>query len=230
MSFEIEKKFVVGCFSQTLEDLKRDFGAFKHCIKNGFWWCNNYSISNNMLDITQPKFYKKDVFAIKDITEAMIPEEDFQFIRLRIIDNSIYLMTLKIKNLVNNIEKNSEYEFELENETFSRVVQYLKDIAHIFYFNTKETWEFNGNDLKIELSKVSDLKESYLEIEVTSKDENELTNLFFKKLVPFERYNIKEEPKSYFELFLRENSLLLKNQKLSQFSKKGINILSQIIF
>ena len=144
MSFEIEKKFVVGCFSQTLSDLSNDFGAHKHSVKNGFWWCNNYNASDNILEVSSPKFYKKDIYAIKDITEALIPEEDFQYIRLRIIDGSQFLMTFKIKSLVNNVEKNSEYEFELEKDAFSRIIQYLKEIAQIFYYNVKETWEFTA--------------------------------------------------------------------------------------
>ena len=229
MSFEIEKKFVVGCFSQTLNDLSNDFGAFKHSVKNGFWWCNNHSASDNVLDISAPKFFKKDIYAIKDITEALIPEEDFQYIRLRIIDGAQFFMTFKIKSLVNNVEKNSEHEFELEKDTFSRVIQYLKDIAQIFYYNVKETWEFNSSDVKIELSKISDLKEAYLEVEVTGDNDEKLTDSLNKKLISFEKYNIKEEPKSYLELFLRENNIALKNQKLSQYSKKAFTILSEYI-
>ena len=86
----------------------------------------------------------------------------------------------------------------------------------------------HSNNVKIELSKISDLKEAYLEVEVTGENDAKLTEALNKKLISFEKYNIKEEPKSYLELFLRENNIALKNQKLSQYSKKAIGIYKSV--
>lgn len=227
MSLEIEKKFIVGNFTKTFESLKKDFENYSHIIKQGFWWCNNYNGIENILNITNPLFSKKEVAIIKDIFEIIIPDQDFQFIRLRININKInkFLLTFKIKSIVNKIEQNTEYEFEIYKNIFKRLSLFLQDTAFIFYYNIKESWEFSKDNIKIELSKLNDLKDSFLEIEAVGDNEKELLNNVENALKDFSEYNIKEEPRSYLELSRNENKNSLKNLKLSQYSRKASTIL-----
>ncbi len=227
MSLEIEKKFIIGNFTKTFEKLKKDFENYSHIVKHGFWWCNNYNGIENILNVTTPLFSKKEVAIIKDIFEIIIPDQEFQFIRLRININEVnrFQLTFKIKSIVNKIEQNTEYEFDIYKNTFKRLVLFLQDTAFIFYYNIKESWEFINNNIKIELSKINDLKDSYLEIESVGNSEKELLNSVENALKDFSEYNIKEEPRSYLELSRNENKNTLKNLKLSQYSRKASTIL-----
>lgn len=227
MSLEIEKKFIVGNFTRTFEKLKKDFENYSHVVKHGFWWCNNYNGIENILNVINPLFSKKEVAIIKDIFEIIIPDQDFQFIRLRvnIDETNKYLLTFKIKSIVNKIEQNTEYEFEIYKNIFKRLVLFLQDTAFIFYYNIKESWGFSKNNINIELSKINDLRDSYLEIEALGDNEKELFNTIENALKDFSEYNIKEEPRSYLELSRAENKNLLKNLKLSQYSRKASIIL-----
>ncbi len=229
MSFEIEKKFLLGNFDDIFKKLKIDFGNDKYSEKRGFWWCNNHSGSENMLDIQKTLILKKDIEVIKDIGEFNIPVRDYQYIRLRILNTKKYFITIKNKSLVNNIEENIEYEFIVDKEIFKRISMYLKDGAFIFYYNIKKTWEFLFDTVKIEVSKLNDLRESYMEVEVVGENENKLKeelNNFLKKLYSYE---LKEETKNYAELSHIENQDLLKKLKLLQYSTEGYKILYKLI-
>ena len=228
LNLEIEKKFLIGDFSKSFEKLKADYKNYNHIVKYGFWWCNNYNGIENILNVNNPKFSKKEIIIIKDICEILIPDHDFQFVRLRINinDTKKYLLTFKIKSIINKIEHNTEYEFELSNKIFKRLVSYLQDTAFIFYFNIKECWEFFKDDIKIEISKLNDLKDTYMEIETKGNNEKELINKLENILKDFSRYDIKEEPRTYLELSRNENKNSLKNIKLTNYSKKA-NIILQ---
>lgn len=231
MNLEIEKKFVIGDFSKSFEKLKINYKKYNHVVKYGFWWCNNYNCNENILEVNSPKFSKKEVIIIKDICEILIPDHDFQFIRLRININETkkYLLTFKIKSLINKIEHNTEYEFELNNKIFKRLVSYLQGTAFIFYYNIKECWEFFKEDIKIEISKLNDLKDPYMEIETTGNNEKGLVNKLEHILNEFSSYNIKEEPRTYLELSRNENKTALKNLKLNHYSKNANDILKNYL-
>jgi adenylate cyclase class IV len=231
LNFEIEKKFIIGDFSKTFEMLKANFKNYTHTIKHGFWWCNSYNSIENILEVNNPIFSKKDIILIKNICEILIPDHDFQFVRLRININEIkkYLLTFKIKSIVNKIEHNTEYEFEITNNTFKRLVSFLQGTAFIFYYNIKETWEFFKDDIKIEISKLNDLKDPYLEIETIGNDKTKLVKKLENILNEFKSYDIKEEPRTYLELSRNENKNALRNIKLSQYSKKANIILQDFL-
>lgn len=231
MALEIEKKYIVGNFSWTLKKLINDFGEYNKITRHGFWWCNNYNGMDNILEIKSPKIFKKDIIIIKNIGEFIIPDQDYQYIRLRIMDNKEHVITFKIKSLVNKIEQNTEYEFLLEKDIFKRIVEHLKDISFIFYYNIKEIYEFidNKNDIKIELSKFNDLKNQYIEIEATGENEKELNNKLNKTLNRFSDYKLKDETRNYCELSYGENRENLKKLKLSQYSREGFKILRDFL-
>jgi len=229
MSLEFEKKYLVGNFDSTFDKLKNQFGDYKYCEKKGFWWCNNVNGFENMLEISNTKILKKDIDYIKEIGELIIPSQDFQFVRLRIVDNDNYYITFKNKLLVNNIEQNTEYEFIIEPDIFKRIIFYLHETAFIFYFNIKKTWEFKDNNTKIELSKFNDLKNTYIEIETTGNIETLLNKNMKEIIEKIKDYNLKEEPKNYVELSRAENQEMLKRMKLSQYSREGYKILQELL-
>jgi len=222
MGFEIEKKFLVGNHKETLELLKKDFGKETFKSKAGFWFASNLTGMELMTELPEPKFLKKELAMIKDIGEFEIPLQDFQFVRLRIINRDKFNITFKSKSLVNKIEQNVEYEFEIKKNVFSRILNFLNEGSLVFYYNIKETHEFKSNEMKIELSKLSDLKDSYIEVEVTGDDDKKLTEKLEKYLKKFEKYSLKEEPRNFSELSKFENRNSLKNMKLSQYSKDAI--------
>lgn len=225
MSLEIEKKFLIYNFDKTIEELKKDFGDYKFNKKSGYWWCNNYDDSVNMLDIDVTKIYKKEVEAIKDIGEFMIPAQDFQFARLRILNNNKYVLTFKTKSLVNNTEENMEYEFDVDKEMFKRVLSYLEETSLVFYYNVKSSWKFKDHDVNIEISKFNDLKDAYIEIEALGKNNKELFGKIKNTLVKMSDYNMNEETRNYVELSYLENKDKLKRMKLSAYSRIAVNLL-----
>ncbi|HOV13636.1 MAG TPA: hypothetical protein PK771_05080 [Spirochaetota bacterium] len=229
MNYEIEKKFMVNDFDLMLELLKKDFGDYKLRKKAGFWFANNFTGMEVFLDIEKPLFQKKDVIVIKDIGEFSIPEMDFQYLRLRVVNSQEFIVTFKIKNLVNNIEQNTEYEFEVDKETIVRIYNYIKDNSFIYFYNIKESYEFEKRDLKVELSKFNNLKDSFIEVELTGDNQNVLTKRLEFELGKFKIYNLKEEPRSYMELAMNENRNRLKNVRLSNYSKDAIKDLEKIL-
>lgn len=228
MSFEIEKKYFVGDFNDTLTKLKQEFGKYKIETKYGFWWCGNHSGIENVLDLSQFLVNKKEVQIIKDIGEVLIPEQDFQYVRLRIKGKG-YFITFKTKSLVNNIEQNTEYEFEVDLDKFKRVISYLESNLLIFYYNIKKSWKFKSADILIELSKFNDLKDAYLEIELTGSDKDQLTDKLEQELLRFKDYSLKEENKSYVELSRLENRLSLKGYKLNKYSRDALKELKRTL-
>jgi len=229
MNLEIEKKFSVPDFKTTFEKLKKDFGKYDHTKKEGFWWCNNYNSINKILNIEKPAIIKKDVIIIKSIGELNLPDDSYDYIRLRISGNNLKKITFKNKSLVNNTEQNLEYEFDIDDEKFKKVVSYLKEKAFIFYCNTKETWEFKKNDIKIQLSKISDLKDSYIEVETTGSTEKILHDKLNKFLIMITDYKLKEEIKNYVELYFHENSEKLKTSTLGRYSRDAYKILEKYL-
>jgi hypothetical protein len=222
MGFEIEKKFLVGNYNDTLALLKKDFGKNSSKSKAGFWFASNYTGTEIMTDLPEPKFLKKELAMIRDIGEFEIPLQDFQFLRLRIINKDRYVITFKSKSIVNKIEQNIEYEYECKKNVFTRILNFLNEGSLIFYYNIKESLEFKSEEMSIELSKFNDLKDSYIEIEVTGDNENQLTAKLEKHLKNFEKYSLREEPKNYSELSYMENRKTLKNMKISQYSKEAV--------
>ena len=211
------------------EAMKRDFGKYTIKSKSGFWFANNFDGMELVLDIDKPKFSKKGVCIIKDIGEFEIPEIDFQYIRLRIVNNEKFIITFKNKNIVNKIEQNTEYEFDTDSDTFSRIANYLKENNLIFYYNIKESYEFEKDDLKIELSKFNNLQNCYLEVELVGEEEEKLVKKLEFELGKFKIYNIKEEPRSYMELSKNENRVQFKNTRLSNYSKDAVKELDKIL-
>ena len=120
-------------FDNVFKKLNEQMEAYKHNLKYGFWFCNNHSGTENILEINDTKISKKNIIVIKDIGEFIIPVQDFQYVRLRIFNDKIYFITLKNKSIVNNIEQNIEYEFEVNKDVFSRIALYLEENAYIFY-------------------------------------------------------------------------------------------------
>ena len=233
MSFEIEKKFLVGNFETTLSDLKKDFGDYIIKNKSSFWFAY-YNGYEPVLKKDEPIFLKKDVEMIRYMTEFDIPIQDFSFLRLRIVNDSKYIITLKFKSMVDEIEKNIEYEYELSKDILLRIITFLKEKHFIFYYNIKKSYEFiddydKQNPLKIELSSINNLKNHYLEVELTGENSENLIKELEKRLAKFYLYNMKEESRNYVELFLSENREKLKFIKVSQYSKGGYKELDTLL-
>lgn len=229
MNYEIEKKFLIGNFDGIYNSLNDEFGEGKRILKAGFWWCNNYASLDNIMEITAPKILKKNVLFIKEIGEFNLDVQDYQYVRLRINDFSKYLITFKIKQTVNTIEQNIEFEYEPDKNTFKRVAEYLKEAAQIFYYNIKETYEYTVDDFKIELSKFNDLRNAYMEIETTGSNKNKLTEKLNTFITRFSKYNLTDETRSYHTLSLTENEDKLAKTKLSQYSREAIKELNKYI-
>ncbi len=222
MSLEVEKKFIVKNFEETLKNLIDRYGKYSFHNKSGFWFCSNLIGSENILDIQETRILKKDVDVIKDIGEFAIPVQDFQYVRLRIYDKKKYILTFKNKSMLNNIEQNTEYEFDIDSDIFKRVVFYLKETALIFYYNIKKTYEFKlDSNTKIELSKFNDLKDTYIEIETVGEEEKELFSKIDKVTHDLNNLELREEPRSYVALSRSENAMSLKRVKLQQYSKNA---------
>ena len=233
MSFEIEKKFLVGDFETTLSDLKRDFGDYLIENKANFWFAS-YNGDVLLLNKEEPIFLKKDVEMIRYITEFDIPIQDFSFLRLRIINDNKYVITLKLKNIVNGIEKNVEYEYELSRDKLLRMIIFLKEKYFIFYYNIKKSYEFTfvygkGCPLKVELSSINNLKDHYLEVELIGENSESLIKELKTRLIKFSFYNLKEENRNYVDLFLSENREKLKFTKVFNYSKEGYKELDTLL-
>lgn len=229
MSFEIEKKFKVLNHDLTANRLENEFKKIGTSVKVGFWWTENEAPWCPVTSDGTHKISKKNIETINKLTELKIPEEDFQFIRLRILDNKKYVITLKNKAIVNRIEQNIEYEYECEEDVFRTIAKFLSEGFYIFYYNVKTTTLFTLNDAKIELSKFNDLKNSYLEIEVTGNDKAKLENRLDEILKLFENYPIVEEPENYNKLSRNENMRTLENKKLKDYSKEALKQLQKTL-
>ncbi len=229
MSFEIEKKFKVLNYDSVTSLLENEFKKVGTSVKMGFWWTENDDPWCPVISDSVHKISKKNIEIINKLTELKIPEEDFQFIRLRILDNSKYIVTLKNKTLVNRIEQNVEYEYECEEETFRTIAKFLSEGFCIFYYNVKTTTLFTDNDVNIELSKFNDLKNPYLEVEVTGNNKENLEKRLDEILKHFAEYPITEEPENYNKLSRIENAHALENKKLKDYSKEALKQLQEII-
>lgn len=229
MSFEIEKKFKVLNYDSVANLLENEFKKINTSVKMGFWWTENEDPWCPVISDGTHKISKKNIEIINKLTELKIPEEDFQFIRLRILDNQKYVVTLKNKTLVNRIEQNVEYEYECEEETFRSIAKFLSEGFYIFYYNIKTTTLFTHNDVNIELSKFNDLRNPYLEIEVTGNNKESLEKRLDEILKLFTDYPIVEEPENYNKLSRNENARTLENKKLKDYSKEAIKQLQEIV-
>ncbi len=228
-NLEIEKKYLVSNYDAALDILRKEYGKETVDHKAGFWFCTNGNPLTPVLEIAQSKFLQNDTEIIKTITEGVFPVQDYDFLRIRVKNHSHYFITFKNKALVDNIERNVEYEFEVDGDTLRRVITYLQENAFIFYYNIKTTMAFSKNEVNIELSKLSDLVGAYLEVEVTGNNEKTLTETLKESLKAFDGYPITEEPTSYVMLFHNENKLRLKNTKLRDYSKAAMGELMKLI-
>ncbi len=229
MSFEIEKKFKVLNHDLVANRLENEFKKIGTSVKMGFWWTENEDPWCLVTSDGTHKISKKNIETINKLTELKIPEEDFQFIRLRILDNKKFVITLKNKAIVNRIEQNVEYEYECEEDVFRAIAKFLSEGFYIFYYNVKTTTLFTLNDVNIELSKFNDLKNSYLEIEVTGNDKVKLEKRLDEILNLFADYPIVEEPENYNKLSRNENARTLENKKLKDYSKEALKQLQETI-
>lgn len=229
MSFEIEKKYFVTNFDETLKRLKSDFGRFFISEKCGFWWTDNYEGSESILEVNRPVILRKDVELLKELGDFVLPEQDFQFLRLRVVNNKIFKVTFKTIVLVNNVEQNTEYEFEVELEEFKKIVRYLQERFHIFYYNTKKSWVFKQKFLRIELSRLNDLNNAYIEFEVKGNNKKLLTYKLNEAMKLFKDYTLLEESANYVELSRQENRVSLKSKKLKDYSNEGLDILQALL-
>lgn len=229
MSFEIEKKFKVLNHDLTANRLENEFKKIGTSVKTGFWWTENEEPWRLVISDGAHKISKKNIETINKLTELKIPEEDFQFIRLRILDNKKYVITLKNKAIVNRVEQNVEYEYECEEDVFRTVAKFLSEGFYIFYYNVKTTVLFTLNDVNIELSKFNDLKNSYLEIEVTGNDKAKLEKRLDEILGAFADYPIVEEPENYNKLSRNENMRVLENKKLKDYSNEALKQLQKTL-
>lgn len=218
---EIEKKYFVGNFDDTLDLLQKRFGKYETEVKSGFWWSSNCSGLENILDINEPKLLKKEAAVIKEIGEFVFPVQDYNFMRIRIINSAKYCVTFKNKALIKNIERNTEYEFEIEKDLLLRIIDFLQENCFIFYYNIKESRVFKKKDISIELSTFNDLVSPYLEVEALGENEQELFSKIEETINRINLTFLKEEPKNYVELSFLENKNKLRNVKLSAYSREA---------
>jgi len=229
MALEIEKKYLVMNFKDTLEKLKADFGQFKKVRKEGFWWCDSHNTIEKILNVKEPKLSRKMSAVLKNIGEFHLSDEEFQFVRLRVNNSEKKVITFKNKSLINNTEQNVEYEFVTDDEKFKNITNYLKENASIFYYNIKDSWVFEKNDVKIEISELNDLRDTYLEVETVGTSEKDLHDKLNKFLIMMTDYKLKEETRNYVELFFHENHEKLKSLTLGQYSREGFKLLQKYL-
>lgn len=222
MNYEIEKKYHVPNHDLVKEELDKEYGESKLITKAGFWWCNNYKEFENVMDITRPQFLKKHVEALKSIGEFNLEVQDYQYARIRIFDYDRYVLTFKIKQLVNKVEQNIEYEFETDKSTINRIFSYLLDTSMVFFYNIKKTYTYKSGNFSIELSHFNDLRDAYMEVETTGQDKDALVGKLDKFLEDFKKYHLNEELKSYHALSLEENKKKLERTKLSNYSREAV--------
>jgi len=229
MNFEIEKKYVVLDFEYVREYLKKKYGKPIKENKAGFWFTESKNTNIDILDFNDRIITKKTIESINKLIQIKIPEDDYLFLRLRIKNKDQFILTVKNKSLINNIENNVEYEYELDIERFDEVVHYLYHSCPIFFYNIKKTWAFKDNDLNIELSRFEDLKNAYIEFELSGDDKDILNEKLEKHLINFKDLPINEDPTSYHRLSLSENSNSLKNKKVREYSNIAYNKLFNYI-
>lgn len=229
MAFEIEKKFKVLDYDAVYGLLKKEFQQLGTFVKAGFWWTNKCDALASVLESGSYFIPKKEIQTINHLAEIKIPEENFQYLRLRIVNNNQYFITLKNKSLVNKVEQNVEYEYECEKGIFKNIVNFLSQNFSIFYYNVKNTVLFQSKDVLIELSTFNDLEDPYLEIEVVGENQEKLASKLEEALCCFDRYPMKEEPESYHQLSKKENLVALKNKKWKDYSKEALSKLQNMI-
>ncbi len=229
MALEIEKKFLVKNRERSLELLKAEYGEPETQVKSGFWWCSNYPATTPFLTVTTPKIQKNIVAGIKDIADFMLTPEDFQYVRLRVLNNNIFIITFKTKSLVKGTEQNIEFEYEVTKPIFTKILDYLKVVGFVYYANIKNTLCFKSKDFSIEVSSFNDVKDSYAEIELVGNNENILHLRLNKFLTKFKEYPFKPETRSYAEISAKENLPRLKTLKLVQYSQDAVKELEKIL-
>lgn len=226
MNYEIEKKYVINSYKDVIKELKKRIGHYHLVYKSGFWWTGDITGYENVVDFTSPIIQKEDVAFLKDIGDFIMPEESFHFVRLRINNNKDFIVTFKTKEIVNETEHNKEYEFNLDYETFKRILNYLTDKHYIFYYNVKKSHVFDHEDFKIEVSTFNDLKDAYLEIELTGDDKEKLSEKLETLTEKLNDLPIKVETRNYSKLSRIENAATLKNKKIIQYSKEAMKELN----
>lgn len=226
MSYEIEKKFSVVDYDTVKKMLDTTYGQPKREVKAGYWWSEVADPSALLLELQEHKIQKKNVETLNAIAEVKIDLQDFQYVRIRVVNNEQFVMTLKNKALANGIEQNIEYEYELDQATAREVVRFLSQGFYIFYYNSKDTLIYTSGDARIELSKISDLSNAYLEIEVSGSDKKKLNDDLVEFLKNFDRYPIKEETLGYNQLSKMENASTLKNKKVKDYSRDALKQLN----
>lgn len=225
MSFEIEKKYCVLNYDLVKQLLDSEFGKSKRIVKAGYWWTECADPSTPVTEVVKHKIQEKNIALINGIAEIKIPETDYQYARIRVVNNSSYVLTVKNKSMQNGIEQNVEYEYEIDSTTVNEVINFLSQGFYIFYYNVKDTLLYTSGDLSIELSKFNDLTHAYLEVELTGKNQKELNEKLNDALSSFNHYPIKEELLSYNQLSKNENQISLRNKKLRDYSKEALNSL-----
>lgn len=219
MSFEIEKKFAVLNYDLTLQLLTNDFGKPSSIVKAGYWWTEASDPSQSVLEPLTHRIQKKNIEMINQLAEIKIPPMDYEYVRIRVLNNASYVLTVKNKTLVNGIEQNVEYEYDIDKETVLILLNFLSQGFYVFYYNIKDTKLFQDGETAIEISQFNDLRYAYMEIEVTGDDKDALTEKLEKALLKFDHYPIKEESTSYNQLSKQENAIALRNKKLRDYSK-----------
>ena len=149
--------------------------------------------------------------------------------RLRIVNNSRYTLAVKNKSLVNAIEHNIEYEYEITKEIAKELVNFLAQDFYVFHHNQKNTKQFIKENLDLTLSTFNDLKNAYLEVEVTGEDKNKLEIQLEEKLKEFSDYPLREEPRHFNQLSQIENASSLRNKKIRDYSQDAYKTLKSIL-
>ncbi|HBD92607.1 MAG: hypothetical protein A2015_15895 [Spirochaetes bacterium GWF1_31_7] len=229
MSFEIEKKYCVLNYDLTKQLLDTKYGKHTRSVKAGYWWTEVSESLTPVLEVETHKIQKKNIEHINALAEIKIPEVDYQYARIRVLNNETYVFTVKNKSLVAGIEQNTEYEYELDKETIIEILKFLSKELYIFYYNIKDTLLYTAGDVSIELSTFNDLKNAYLEIEVLGNDQEALTDTLNEVLKEFVHYPIREELLSYNQLSKNENSIALRTKKTRDYSKEALKKLKDSI-
>ncbi|MCG8570030.1 MAG: CYTH domain-containing protein [Spirochaetes bacterium] len=229
MNYEIEKKYLVGSFDDTLQKLQADYGDFYIDEKIGFWWTGNINGLEYLLEVKDFKVNKKDVEILKEMGDFYLQPQDFQYVRLRVFNREKFIITFKSKSLEDKIEQNIEYEFELTIEQFKNILSFLNEKMFVFYYNIKKSWVFQKDDVKIELSKFNDITDPYLEVEISGESKEKITTRLKQYLNLFSDYALKEEIRNYVEISRKENRNQLRNARISKYSKDAIKELNIIL-
>jgi adenylate cyclase class IV len=219
---EIEKKYSIANHEPLLKRLEDSFKLVSFEKKTGFWWCDSYQGHTDLLSAIEPSISRKSVDTIGRIADLAVPSRDFQYVRLRLVNNSLFRITFKTKEMVGTIERNTEFEEEIEAATTDRVCDWLQGNAFIFYYNSKSTWTFHENGINYQLSTLSDLKNAFLEIETIGENEQDLLASIEEAARNFSHEGLSEELRNYAALSSVENNRSLKHMTLSAYTRQAM--------